>query len=447
MTHTTSAVPNFKKIWYVSLPIMLSMFAQNIVSATDTAFMGHVGEVELGAAAIGGIYYYVLFMIGFGFATGMQILISRRKGENKLSDIGPIMETGILFLWAMAVVIIAASIMFTPIIMPKIINHDSILQPSISFLNIRIYGLFFVFINVSFRALHVGTINTRPLTYGSIIMAITNIILDYVLIFGKFGFPKMGIEGAALASVIAEAVEAVYFIIYNSRPRIRKVYKLFYFKNIDLKLLKHTLDVSIFVMLQYFISLSTWLAFFIMIEKTGEQNLASSNIVRSIYGFITIPVWAYAAATSSFVSSAIGAGYTRMVPAIIRKILKIGIVTAILMVIPVTIFVKPILSIYTNSADLINLSVSSMYVILGANIIFACGCVPFNGLSGTGKTKVAMFIEMLALTCYMSGLYVLVANSSHNVAYIWFSEYVYWGFLLVFTLLYFHFGKWRDAKV
>ncbi len=72
-------------------------------------------------------------MIGFGFATGMQILISRRKGENSLTQIGPIMENGILFLWLMAAVIITASVSFTPTIMPKIVSHESLLKPSIDF--------------------------------------------------------------------------------------------------------------------------------------------------------------------------------------------------------------------------------------------------------------------------------------------------------------------------
>ncbi|MDR1130276.1 MAG: MATE family efflux transporter, partial [Prevotellaceae bacterium] len=163
--HTISpAVPGFKKIWAVSFPIMLSMLAENIISVTDTAFMGHVGEIELGAAAIGGIYFHVLFMLGFGFATGMQILISRRKGENNPEKIGPVMETGLLFLWALAAILIISAQWLTPIIMPGIISHESLLQPSINFLNIRVYGLIFVFVNVSFRAFHVGTGNTRPLT-------------------------------------------------------------------------------------------------------------------------------------------------------------------------------------------------------------------------------------------------------------------------------------------
>jgi putative MATE family efflux protein len=423
------------------------MLAQNIINITDTAFMGRVGEIELGAAAIGGIYFHVLFMLGFGFASGMQILISRYNGENSLSKIGPIMETGLLFLWALSAILIVGAQWLTPSIMPGIISHESLLQPSINFLNIRVYGLIFVFVNASFRAFHVGTTNTRPLTYGSIIMAVANIILDYLLVFGKCGLPKMGLEGAALASVIAEAIEAIYLVAYNSREKIRTVYKLFYFRNINFTLLKRTLNISIFVMLQYFISLSTWLIFFIVIEKTGEQNLASSNIIRSIYGFITIPAWAYAAVTSSFVSSAIGAGHAEHVTAIITKIAKISFITSSVITLSTGILARQVLMIYTDNIELINLSLMSVYVILGANIIFSCSCVSFNGVSGTGKTKTAMFIEIISLTFYMIALFLLVYYFPDDVEYAWFSEFVYWLGLLMLSLLYLRFGKWKQSEI
>jgi putative MATE family efflux protein len=426
---------------------MLSLLAQNIINVTDTAFMGRVGEIELGASAIGGVYFYVLFMLGFGFTSGMQILIARRKGENRPSKIGPIMETGLVFLWALAIVLIVGAQWLTPVVLPKIISHESLLIPSVNFLSIRVYGLIFVFVNASFRAFHVGTTNTRPLTYGAIIMATANIILDYLLIFGKFGFPEMGLEGAALASVVAEGIEAFYFIVYNSRPKVRTVYRLFYFKNVNFSLLKQTLNISVFIMLQYFISLSTWFIFFIAIEKTGEQNLASSNIIRSLYGFITIPVWSYAAATSSFVSNAIGAGHLGQVTTIISKIVRLSVVTSFAITLCAALTARQLLMIYTDNMELVELSLLSVYVVLGANIVFSCSCVCFNGVSGTGKTKTAMLIEIATLAFYMASLYLLVHFFPQNVAFAWCSEFVYWLGLLILSLLYLRFGKWRNVNI
>ena len=93
-----------KQIWNVSYPIFLSLLAQNIINVTDTAFLGRVGEVELGASAMGGLYYICVFTIAFGFSTGSQIVMARRNGERRYSDVGPVMIQGVFFLLALAAV-------------------------------------------------------------------------------------------------------------------------------------------------------------------------------------------------------------------------------------------------------------------------------------------------------------------------------------------------------
>lgn len=80
-----------KEIWNVSYPIFLGLLAQNIINVTDTAFLGRVGEVELGASAMGGLFYICVFTIAFGFSVGSQILIARRNGEGRYKDVGPVM--------------------------------------------------------------------------------------------------------------------------------------------------------------------------------------------------------------------------------------------------------------------------------------------------------------------------------------------------------------------
>ena len=77
----------YKEIWKIAYPIILGSIVQNIISVTDTAFLGRVGEIELGAAAIGGVFYLTLIMLGFGFSIGTQIIVARRYGENKNNEI------------------------------------------------------------------------------------------------------------------------------------------------------------------------------------------------------------------------------------------------------------------------------------------------------------------------------------------------------------------------
>ena len=72
-----------RKIWRITYPVLISLLMEHLIGMTDTAFMGHVGEVELGASAIAGIYYMVLYMLGFGFSVGAEILMGRRNGEGQ----------------------------------------------------------------------------------------------------------------------------------------------------------------------------------------------------------------------------------------------------------------------------------------------------------------------------------------------------------------------------
>ena len=93
-----------KDIWNVSYPILLALLAQNVINVTDTAFLGHVGEVELGASAMGGLLYICIFTVAFGFSTGSQIMIARRNGEGRCQDVGPIVMQGGMFLLVLAAV-------------------------------------------------------------------------------------------------------------------------------------------------------------------------------------------------------------------------------------------------------------------------------------------------------------------------------------------------------
>ena len=93
-----------RNIWNVSYPIFLSLLAQNVINVTDTAFLGRVGEVELGASAMGGLYYICAFTIAFGFSTGSQIVIGRRNGEGRYDQIGPVMIQGVFFLLSLAAI-------------------------------------------------------------------------------------------------------------------------------------------------------------------------------------------------------------------------------------------------------------------------------------------------------------------------------------------------------
>ena len=88
----------YKEIWLIAYPILISLLMEQMIGMTDTAFLGRVGEIELGASAIAGIFYIVMFMVAFGFSIGAQILIARRNGEQQYKEIGNFIKESI-FNW------------------------------------------------------------------------------------------------------------------------------------------------------------------------------------------------------------------------------------------------------------------------------------------------------------------------------------------------------------
>lgn len=440
--------PSYSQIWNISFPIILSLLAQNIIGLTDTAFLSQVGETELGASAIGSIYYFVLYMLGFGFTTGTQILIARRNGEKNYKSIGPLMENSWYLLMIGAVIILALSPFISPLVFQSMDGTPAVHDAAITFTNIRVIGLPFAFIMASFRAFHVGTTNSKVLTYSGVVMAIVNIFLDYAMIFGKFGFPEMGLQGAAIASVIAEFSAATFLILYNLNKKNRSQYQLFRFKKIDPKLIKEMFALSIYIMILYFISNSTWLIFFLIIGGMGERSLAISGIIRSLYSLFMLPIWGFTSTTSSLVSNVIGAGRTDFVIPTIKRMCKIGFITSGILSIALVFFGELLLTLFSkDDITLVTEALPSLYVIAGANIVFGMSSIIFNGIAGTGKTKVAMFIEFATLTLYMSYAFLMVHLFSHQVAFAWTSEIVYWGIAGLFSIWYLSTGKWRGVKI
>ncbi len=425
---------------------MLSLLAQSIVSITDTAFLGRVGEIELGASAIAGLYYFCFYMIGFGFGTGLQIIVSRRKGEKKDSTIGLVVDNGIYFLFFLAVFLISISLFFAPDFFRFSISSSKILQQSIVFLDYRIWGLFFAFCNIVFRSFFIGITNTKYLTYNALIMAISNIVLDYGLIFGNFGLPEMGLKGAAIASVISEAIAALFFIIIVLKNKRFIIYNLFLFNKPKWSIIYSILNISFYIMLQFFISLGAWFAFFLIIEKTGERSLAISNVIRSIYMLLMIPVWGYCSAVSSLVSSKIGEGKTNEVINVIKRVTIMSIFTTSILVLIVASFPSFSLSIYTSDILFIKDGISSLYVILGATIVFSATMISFNAVSGTANTNISLIIEIVTIVIYLITAYLLAYYIGKPEA-IWCSEYIYYIFTGAFSILYLWKGNWRNKKI
>ena len=206
---------SYHHIWKVAYPILISLIMEQLIGMTDTAFLGRVGEVELGASAIAGVYCMAIFVSGMGFGIGSQIIIARRNGEGNYKETGNIFYHGVYFLLGLAVIIIALSEMVSPWALHRMVSSPEIADAAMDYVRWRLVGFIFAFVTVMFRAFYVGTTQTRTLTLNSIVMVLSNVVFNWILVFGHLGFPALGIAGAAIGSTHAELVSLIFFIVYT----------------------------------------------------------------------------------------------------------------------------------------------------------------------------------------------------------------------------------------
>jgi putative MATE family efflux protein len=438
---------SYKSIWQIAYPIIIGNMAQSLLVFVDTAFLGRLGPIELGASMMAGLYYFAFSTLAWGFAMGVQIVVARRFGEGNFSEIGEVFEHGLLVVGAIALLLFSALHFLTAPILSSIIESPEICDAAMQFMHYRHFGIFFVCFNFLYRALYIGLSNTKMITYSTILMVCVNIIFAYLLVFGKFGFPKMGIGGAALASVFAEISALFFFTFITIKTLPLKKYALFTWHKIRNTLIKSLLSLSIPTMLQRLISFGIWFIFFALIEHLGELPIAISSIVRSVYMLLVIPVFAFGATANTLTSRMIGEKKANEINATLLKIMKLSFLCIIPMLIVILSIPERIVSIYTPDTELAMAAVPTLYTICVAAVLLAFAMIYFEAVSGTGNTKIALFLEFGVMSIYILYVMLLAVKIKAPIEIVWTSEYVYASLVGGLSLLYMKYGNWLKKKI
>lgn len=436
-----------RQLWRVAFPILVSILMEQLIGMTDAAFLGRVGEVELGASALGGIFYIAIFMLGFGFAIGAQILMGRRNGEGRYAEIGHIFYHGMGFLMLVAAVLFLLTHFFGSAVMNAIVSSGAVAEAADSYLVWRAYGFFFAFAGAMFRAFYVGTTNTRTLTLNSLTMVLSNVVFNYILIFGKFGIPAFGIAGAAMGSVLAEAVSVVFFIAYTRRRVDCARYGLNAMPRFRAKTLRSMLSLSVWTMVQNFLSLATWFIFFLSVEHLGEHALAATNVVRNISGFTFMTITALGSTASTLTSNLMGQGEPGAVMPLLRQTVRLtfGILTPVLILIG--LFPSVVMGIFTNDALLMDSARPALYVLLTSYVLTIPAQIYFHAVSATGNTRAALRLELFSLGIYTVYVVVAIFTLRVSLAACWASEFVYSALCFAQAYAYMRRGRWMTKRI
>ena len=436
-----------RQILKLAVPISFALLVPQINFITNNIFLGQLGVEELGAAGITGVYYLIFAAIGFGLNNGLQALISRRAGENRPEEIGKLFSQGIRIALIISVIGILVTYFIAPTIYRNTLQEGSTQKMVIDFLKIRIWGLPFLFIYQMRNALLIGTNQSKYLLAGTIAETVANIFFDYGLIYGKFGMPEMGFNGAAVASIIAEAIGMFVVFAVIHYKGISKRFSLYTARAYDKKNTKLILVQSSPLIFQHAISIISWQFFYILVEHHGARDLAISNTMRNIFGFFGPYIWAFAATTNSMVSNIIGQGMQDRVPELIKKIVRLSTSIAIVVFVILNLFPSMFLSIYGQDKEFIDAAIPVVRIVSSALVMMSFATIWLNAVTGTGSTKINLIIEFITITMYCIYVYLVLEVFKLPITYGWMSEWIYWGFIFTLSYLYIRSGKWKNRKI
>lgn len=442
-TESLKVNTGYNDIWRIAWPIMISSLANTIINFMDTAFVSRVGETELAASAIGGVFYFVMVMLGIAVGIGSQIMIARKAGENRSLEIGVIFDHSVLLLLGLGTLMMAVIYLITPLMIPLIINSPDIATATIVYLKARGWGLLFMMILVATRCLYTGIGKTRIVGYTTVLMMVINFIMGYALTFGHFGLPAWGIKGVGTASAISEAAAAIFAIGYAMNMHTLRDFNLFRFKTIQFPLFKQVLNLSGPIVFQHFISMGSWFLFFVLIEKIGEHELAISNVVRSIYMVLMTPIWGFSQASNTMISNIIGQKSLSDVMPLCGRIVRLSFITSLITVTAVAVYPEWLLQLVSSDPAVIADSIPSLLIVCAATLFFSISMVILSAVSGTGDTRAAMIIEIINIAAYLIFI-ILCSEVFHtSVEVVWLSEIQYWILMGVFSYIYLRGGKWK----
>jgi multidrug resistance protein, MATE family len=344
--------PSYGDILRFTLPLILGLLTNAINTLIDTLFIGQLGTAQLAAVPLAATMYLFGWVFIAGLLRNSIAFIGHAFGSKEYSKIG-IVLAHYQFLSLFALPILILFIQTWPLF-SAIANLDSLVDNyAWIYLKIRFWDAPFSLLLILYSSFYQALGNSRLPMLVFFVVLLTNVVLDYGLIFGHFGLPALGVEGSALATVLANLLGALIIIFTAFLSKSRLTFNLRLVIPIDWPLLKNLLRIGIPQGVGDCLEILTWLGLFLIVGQLGQVALAANNIGVQVIHLLFLPGMAMGTAAASYMARFIGAGQPDMAQITIFRILKMGIVYMGTLGIPLWFFGESIAGWFTTDKAVI----------------------------------------------------------------------------------------------
>lgn len=453
MTLKQSQEGSYKEVLAIALPIVLSNASWTLQHFINRVFLSWYSKETVAASLPSGMVFWSFSTLFLGVTGYVNTFVAQYDGARRTDRIGTSLWQGIYFALFASVFCLFLYPLAAPFF--RLINHDpSIQQLEVQYFQVLLWGMPPLFISSVLACFYTGRGKTWTLLVVNIITTLINIALDYLLIFGNWGFPRWGIKGAAVATNITQYVTLflyiylVYFTSYEKEFHLRSRWK--FDKELFVRLIRFGLPNTI----QIFLDTLAFTTFVLILGRLGVDDLIATNVAFNINMVAFMPMIGFGIATSSLVGQYLGKNKANIAHRCVMRCFLITFIYMNLVALSYVLIPDTFVNFYGshgNTSDFehirqlskILLRFVAVYSVFDTlNVIFSFA------IKGAGDTKFAMIISVI-LSWSVMVLPTLIAC-------VFYKKSLYWAWVfcttyvilsgLAFLLRYIG-GKWRDMRV
>lgn len=390
----------YKKVAIIALPIVIQNFITSSLNIVDTMMIGKLGESEIAAVGIANQYFFLLSILMMGLFSGIGIFISQYFGKKDEKSIRKLVGMGIICAIIMGSIFTILAQVFPEGIISIFNKNSYVIKLGADYL--VIVSISYIFTTITFNygiALRCTEKTTVPMIASSIAL-ITNTILNYMLIFGNFGMPTLGVKGAAIATLIARIIEfsiMIGYVYYSNDILAAKPKDLFSF---DLSFAKR---ISITV-LPVLLNEACWgfgsVMYNVIYGRIGTQAIASVQIATTINNLFMVIIFGIGNAALVMVGAQVGKGNEKRANEYGKNCIKLGCMVGAIIAIALSLSANSIVSLYDVSEQVKLWSSYIIYVTSIVMVIRVYNIISIVGvMRGGGDVKASFLIESLTMWC------------------------------------------------
>jgi MATE family multidrug resistance protein len=419
----------YKPLIKTALPVFIGMLVNTIVGMVDTVLVGRLGSHQQSAVGYAALFYTVLFVSGFGFSLAVQIRMANRRGAENYKLVGAYFYTGATSLVILGLFMAFLWHFFSYPFFSLITQSQEIARFSANYFTWRSPALPFTMFNLAAMAYFIAIGKSLPVALANLFGGVINLALDFGLIFGNFGLPQMGLEGAALASFIADLFASIIYLFFLKRNIQNNPYfQLKYF--FSTYLLKDIIQLGFPLWIQNILAIFSWFVFFTWIEKRGDLFFNISIIARNIYALFLMGGFAVGSTCNANVAALLGADLKNKIPLLLKRSMIISALFSIPAATLLIVFGKYIMAVFSSSNEVVNGANQTLQIIALALLVFSLSQILFSAVSGTGNTLKALKIEAFCITVYLLyTFYTIFISQNPSLLSIWAAEPIYMSLL------------------